>query len=76
MDLSAKPYKTIRYHKQAIRGVAFHHRSQQYPLFATCSDDGTINVFHGMIYNDLLTSPLIVPVKVLEAHKVVESLGT
>ncbi|TPX50523.1 hypothetical protein SeLEV6574_g00839 [Synchytrium endobioticum] len=75
MDLSTKPYKTIRYHKQAIRGVAFHNRSQQYPLFATCSDDGTINVFHGMVYSDLLASPLIVPVKVLEAHRIVDSLG-
>jgi hypothetical protein len=51
-----------RYHKHALRGVAFH---RTYPLFASASDDATVHVFHGMVYADLLTNPLIVPVKVL-----------
>ncbi|OZJ03944.1 hypothetical protein BZG36_02927 [Bifiguratus adelaidae] len=72
MDLSSKPYKTLRYHSQAIRQVAFHKR---YPLFASCSDDGTIQIFHGMVYNDLLQNPLIVPVKILKGHAVKSSLG-
>lgn len=47
MDLSTKPYRSLRYHSQALRGVAFHAR---HPLFASASDDGAVNVFHGMVY--------------------------
>jgi ribosome biogenesis protein ERB1 len=72
LDLSARPYKTLRYHSQAIRQVSFHKR---YPLFASSSDDGSIQIFHGMVYNDLLQNPLIVPVKILRGHQVVNSLG-
>ncbi|KAJ2958784.1 hypothetical protein NQZ79_g5693 [Umbelopsis isabellina] len=72
LDLSSRPYKTLRYHSQAIRQVTFHKR---YPLFASSSDDGSIQIFHGMVYNDLLQNPLIVPVKILRGHSVVSSLG-
>ncbi|RHZ56097.1 hypothetical protein Glove_406g85 [Diversispora epigaea] len=73
LDLSSKPYKTLRYHTKAIRNVTFH---KHLPIFASCSDEGFIHVFHGMVYNDLLQNPLIVPVKVLKGgHKVVEGLG-
>jgi len=65
-DLSTKPYKSLRNHKLAVRGVAFHRR---YPLFASCSDDCETHVFHGMVYNDLATNPLVVPVKILRGHK-------
>ena len=61
LDLASKPYKTLRYHQHAVRQVAYHHT---YPLFASASDDGTVQVFHGMVYSDLLQNPLIVPVKV------------
>ena len=73
MDLSTKPYKTLRHHKSAIREVDFHSR---YPLFASCSDDGSILVSHGMVYDDLMRNPLIVPLKTIEAHQVVEHLGS
>mmetsp|Transcript_26248 Transcript_26248/g.48096 ORF Transcript_26248/g.48096 Transcript_26248/m.48096 type:complete len:771 (-) Transcript_26248:231-2543(-) len=72
MDLSTKPYRALRYHEAAVQGVAFH---RSYPLFASCSNDGTVNVFHGTVYNDLLTNPLIVPVKILRGHVVTEHLG-
>jgi ribosome biogenesis protein ERB1 len=72
MDLSVKPYKTLRYHDYAVRDVVYHKRQ---PLFATCSDDGRVNVFHGMVYQDLMQNPLIVPVKVLKAHQRVGGLG-
>jgi ribosome biogenesis protein ERB1 len=72
LDLSTKPYKTLRYHKKAIRSVAFHER---YPLFASASDDGTVIVSHGMVYSDLLQNPLIVPVKILKGHTIQNSLG-
>ena len=53
--------------------MAYHKRL---PLFASCSDDGSIQIFHGMVYSDLLQNPLIVPVKILKAgHQVVDSLG-
>ncbi|GIL57090.1 hypothetical protein Vafri_12368 [Volvox africanus] len=73
MDLSTKPYKALRYHQQAPRSVSYH---RSYPLFASSSDDGTVQVFHGMVYSDLLTNPLIVPVKILKGgHSVVRSEG-
>ncbi|XP_046381046.2 ribosome biogenesis protein bop1-B-like [Haliotis rufescens] len=65
LDLSTKPYNTLRHHKKAIRQVCYHRK---YPLFASASDDGSLIVCHGMVYNDLLQNPLIVPVKVLKGH--------
>lgn len=47
LDLSSKPYKTLRYHKKALREVAYHSK---YPLFASASDDGTVIISHGMVY--------------------------
>jgi len=64
LDLSTRPYRTLRYHALPATAVAFH---RHYPLFASSSDDGTCHVFHGMVYSDLTTNPLIVPVKVLRA---------
>ncbi|KAG2446397.1 hypothetical protein HXX76_000982 [Chlamydomonas incerta] len=73
LDLSTKPYKALRYHTAPPRAVAFH---RSYPLFASAADDGTVQVFHGMVYADLLTNPLIVPVKILRGgHQVVASEG-
>ncbi|KAI9271311.1 NUC169 domain-containing protein [Sporodiniella umbellata] len=72
LDLSAKPYKSLKYHSKAVRQVSFHKR---YPLFASSSDDGTIQIFYGMVYNDLLQNPLIVPVKILKGHDVKDNLG-
>lgn len=71
MDLSTKAYKTLRYHKKSIRSVQFHRK---YPLFATASDDGTIVVCHGMVYDDLLQNALIVPVKMLKSTKETSSM--
>ncbi|KDQ17161.1 hypothetical protein BOTBODRAFT_53335 [Botryobasidium botryosum FD-172 SS1] len=72
LELSDKPYKVMRYHSRAIRSLHFH---PTYPLFASSSDDGTIQVFHARVYNDLLTDPLIVPLKVLRGHHIKEGLG-
>ncbi|KAI9274353.1 NUC169 domain-containing protein [Phascolomyces articulosus] len=72
MDLGSRPYKSLRYHEKAVRQVAYHRR---YPLFASSSDDGSIQIFYGMVYNDLLQNPLIVPVKILRGHEVKDSLG-
>nr|XP_015212885.1 PREDICTED: ribosome biogenesis protein BOP1 [Lepisosteus oculatus] len=72
LDLSTKPYKVLRHHKKALRGVAYH---KHYPLLASASDDGSVIVCHGMVYNDLLQNPLIVPVKVLKGHEISHDLG-
>jgi ribosome biogenesis protein ERB1 len=72
LDLSATPYKTLRYHEKALRQVSFHPR---YPLMASSSDDGSVHVFHSMVYSDLMRNPLIVPVKILRGHSVVGKLG-
>lgn len=47
LELSAKPYRTLRLHGTAVRSVAFHPR---YPLFASAGDDPYIVVSHGMVY--------------------------
>jgi len=72
MELSNKPYQTARHHKKAIRQVCFH---KSYPLFASASDDGTVLVSHGKVFDDLLQNPLIVPVKVLSGHAIVHDFG-
>ena len=43
--------------------------STHYPLMCTASDDGTVHVFHARVYKDLMTNPLIVPVKKLAGHE-------
>lgn len=65
-DLSVKPYKTMRYHKGAIRSVCYH---KKYPLFASGSDDAHVIVSHGMVYDDLTENALIVPLKILHGHE-------
>ncbi|CAH1780147.1 unnamed protein product, partial [Owenia fusiformis] len=72
LDLSSKPYQTLRHHKKAIRQVRFH---RTYPLFASAADDGSIIVCHGMVYSDMLQNPLIVPVKILRGHSLTNNLG-
>jgi len=83
LDLSTLPYKVkmsltervyvtlvfqvLRYHHSAVRAVGYHRR---YPLFASCADDCSIIVSHGMVYSDLLQNPLIVPVKLLRGGHV------
>ncbi|XP_039571305.1 ribosome biogenesis protein bop1-like, partial [Passer montanus] len=61
-----------RHHGRAVRSVAFHRR---YPLFASGSDDGSVIVCHGMVYNDLLQNALLVPLKVLKGHAPALDLG-
>jgi ribosome biogenesis protein ERB1 len=72
LDLSSTPYKTLKYHENALRSVEFHPR---YPLMASSSDDGSIHIFHSMVYSDLMRNPLIVPVKILRGHTTKNKLG-
>ncbi|KAF1336193.1 Ribosome biogenesis protein bop1-like, partial [Globisporangium splendens] len=72
LDLSSTPYKTLKYHEKAVRSVAYHPK---YPLMASASDDGTIHIFHAMVYSDLMKNPLIVPLKILRGHEVSGGLG-
>ncbi|KAL4556123.1 hypothetical protein LXL04_038766 [Taraxacum kok-saghyz] len=72
MDLSSKPYKILKSHPKDITNVAFH---RNYPLFASCSDDCTAYVFHGMVYSDLNTNPLIVPLEILHRHTTTNGRG-
>lgn len=73
LDLSVRPYKTLRYHKKAIRAVKFHQGG--IPLFADASDDGSLQIFHGKVVADLLENATIVPLKVLKGHVVKKELG-
>ncbi len=48
---------------------------RRYPLMASASDDGSIHVFHSMVYTDMMKNPMIVPLKVLKGHGVVGQMG-
>jgi len=72
LDLSHTPYKTLKYHERAVRAVKFHPR---YPLMASASDDGSVHIFHSMVYSDLMRNPLIVPVKILRGHTILNKHG-
>ncbi|KAI9676998.1 MAG: Ribosome biogenesis protein erb1 [Caeruleum heppii] len=76
LDLSPRPYKTLRYHTRAIRSVRYHkHPTGDVPLFADASDDGSLQIFHGKVVGDLMQNALIVPLKVLRGHRVTGGLG-
>jgi ribosome biogenesis protein ERB1 len=47
LDLASTPHKTLKYHTKAVRQVQYH---STYPLFATCSDDGNVHVFHCKVF--------------------------
>ncbi|ONI00963.1 hypothetical protein PRUPE_6G114000 [Prunus persica] len=76
MDLSSKPYSQAYFwkmlHQKDINNVCFHRSC---PLFATCSDDCTAYVFHGMVYSDLNKNPLIVPLEILRGHSSTNERG-
>lgn len=72
LELSDRPYKTLRYHDRAVRDVKFHPKL---PLFCSGSDDGTVNVLHDTVYDDTLKNPLLVPLKILKGHKITGGLG-
>lgn len=73
LDLSVRPYKTLRYHQKAIRAVKFHQGGL--PLFADASDDGSLQIFHGKVVDDMMENASIVPLKVLRGHAVKRELG-
>jgi len=73
LDLSVRPYKTLRYHQKAIRAVKFHQGGL--PLFADASDDGNLQIFHGKVVSDMMENASIVPLKVLRGHQVEKELG-
>jgi ribosome biogenesis protein ERB1 len=64
LELSNKPYKTVR-GREGYRDVKFHLRQ---PLFCAAAEDGSVVIFHGRVYGDLSSNPLIVPVNKLRAH--------
>ena len=73
LELSVRPYKTLRYHLKAIRSVKFHQGGL--PLFVDASDDGSLQVFHGKVVDDAMENASIVPLKVLRGHSVKRELG-
>jgi len=72
LDLGTRPYKTFASHAAGVQAASFHPR---YPLFASGAHDGACHVFHGRVYDDLATNPLIVPLKVLRAHEMKHHTG-
>lgn len=71
LDRGELPYKVLRYHTEGVRSVVFH---RSLPLFASCAHDGSIQIFHGRVFDDLMRDPLIVPLKILRTP-IHEELG-
>lgn len=65
LDLASRPYQTLTGHSGAVRCVSFHPRL---PLFASASSDGTLQICHGQVFQDLMQNPVIVPVKIVTGH--------
>lgn len=73
LDLSVRPYKTVRNHEKAVRAAKYHPRL---PLFADASDDGSCHIFHATVYDDLSKNALVVPVmRINSCSRIVDSLG-
>ena len=74
LDLSARPYKTFASHApgSGVAAASFHPRL---PLFASAGTDGAAHVWHGRVYDDLGSLPLIVPLCVLRGHAAVRHAG-
>ncbi|EFW99886.1 ribosome biogenesis protein [Grosmannia clavigera kw1407] len=75
LEMSARPFRTMRYHDKAVRAVRFHRGGL--PLLADASDDGTLQIYFGRVYADPMEAPTIVPLKKLVrgAHRVVDAVG-
>lgn len=65
MELSAKPWKTLKHHNGSIRSICYHQRR---PLLATVSDDATAIIYYAKVSTDLLKDNELVPVKKLVGH--------
>lgn len=63
---------SCRYHKYALRSVAFHPRL---PLFATASDDASVHILHCTVPTDLSENVTIVPLTILHNHSVTDAYG-
>ena len=46
LELSAKPWKSLKHHSNAIRALCCH---KKYPLLSTVSDDATAIVYHAKV---------------------------
>ncbi|VDK45946.1 unnamed protein product [Anisakis simplex] len=65
LQLSNKPWKSVRHHSAAIRSIAYHHR---YPLLATVSDDSSAIIYHAKVSVDSFKENELIPVRRLKAH--------
>ena len=72
---STSPPRPTRHSATTRAPSAPSPSSPVYPLFLSTSDDGSIHIFHSTVYSDLLTNPLIVPLKVLKGHEIKDGLG-
>jgi ribosome biogenesis protein ERB1 len=75
LDLGDLPYKTLRYHERAVRDVAYHKGGVK--LFASAGDEGVVQIFWADVGSEgsVDVNPVIVPLKVLKGHRIVDSLG-
>lgn len=72
-DLGLKnPVKNLKYHRAGVQQIKFHPTR---PLFASCGNDGDIQIFHAKVFEDWTNPPRIVPVKTLNCLQPIKGIG-
>jgi len=66
------PVKNLVFHRAGIQQIKFHPRR---PLFASCANDGDIQIFHAKVFEDWTTRPRVVPVKTLNVLQPIRDIG-
>jgi ribosome biogenesis protein ERB1 len=60
LDMSTEPFKIMEYHGDKIKSVSFH---KSYPLALSGSRNGKLLIYHVAINDDILSEPVIIPLK-------------
>jgi ribosome biogenesis protein ERB1 len=63
-DLGTKPWRVLKnFQEKSLVRTQFHDK---YHLLAVASMDGTVQIFHAKVFDDLNQNPLLVPVRKLQ----------
>ena len=58
--MSTEPFKIMDYHGDKMKSVSYHN---SYPLAISCSRNGKLLVYHVGINDDIISEPVIIPLK-------------
>ena len=66
IDMSTEPLKILDYHGDKIKSVDFH---STYPLAISSSRNGKLLIYHFKTNDDIISDPVIIPLKSIKANK-------